>query len=200
MKELTASMVKELRDKTGAGMMDCKRALEECGLDMERAAEFLRQKGLAQAAKKAGRAASFGIIESYVHLAGRIGVLVEVNCETDFVAKNEKFVQFAHDIAMQVAATKPRWVKREDIPPEIIEKEREIERTRALSEGKPEKIVDRIVDGRMDKFFKENCLLEQQFIKDETRTIEELLKQHIALFGENMAIRRFVRFEANEPI
>jgi len=200
MAEITPAMVKELRERTGAGMMDCKKALAECGCDMEKASELLRQKGLIVAAQKADRIVLAGLIESYVHPGGRIGVIVEVNCETDFVARNSQFKDFAHDIAMQVAAMKPLWVKRESIPPLEIEKERAKQRERALDEGKPENMVDRIVQGRMDKFFKESCLLEQQFIKDDTVTIEDLLKQRIALFGENMQIRRFERYELGEPV
>lgn len=198
--EVTAELVKQLRERTGAGMMDCKKALAESNGDMEKAIEYLRQKGLATAAKKAGRTASAGVVEAYVHLAGRIGVIVEVNCETDFVARNPQFREFAHDIAMQIAAAKPICVRREDLPPELVEKERAIQRARALEEGKPEKVVDKIVDGRMEKFYKESCLLEQPFIKDDSITIQDLLTQKIALFGENMQIRRFVRFEVGEPV
>lgn len=200
MAEVSAALVKQLRDRTGAGMMDCKNALVECEADIEKAIELLRQKGLATAVKKAGRTASEGVVESYIHLAGRIGVLVEVNCESDFVARNPQFLEFAHNVAMQIAAAKPVFVRREEVTQEYIDKERAIHRARALEEGKPEKMVDKIVDGRMEKFFKETCLLEQQFIKDDSVTIQDLMNQKIALFGENMQIRRFVRYEVGEPV
>jgi elongation factor Ts len=198
--EVTTGLVKQLRERTGAGMMDCKKALLECAGEMDKAIEFLRQKGLATVAKKAGRSAQAGVIESYVHLAGRIGVIVEVNCETDFVARNPEFTSFAHDIAMQVAAARPVWVSREDVAPDVVQQERSVQKARALEEGKPEKVVDRIVEGRMDKFFTETCLLEQPFIKDDSITVRDLLNQKIALFGENMQIRRFARFEVAEPL
>jgi len=198
--EVTAGLVKQLRERTGAGMMDCKKALLECAGEVDKAIEFLRQKGLITVAKKAGRTAQAGVIESYVHLAGRIGVIVEVNCETDFVARSPQFIAFAHDIAMQVAAAKPVWVSREEITADIVDRERSVQKARALEEGKPEKVVDRIVEGRMDKFFAEACLLEQPFIKDDSITVRDLLNQKIALFGENMQIRRFVRFEVAEPL
>ncbi len=195
---IDASAVKELREKTGAGMMDCKKALSECGGDMQKAIERLREKGLAQAAKKAGREASQGIIDSYVHLGGRIGVLIEVNCETDFVARNEEFRSLVHDLAMQVAAANPQYVSREDIPAGILEKEKEIQKNRALSEGKPAGVVDRMVAGRMEKFYQEVCLLDQPFIRDEDTKIEDLIKQKIARTGENIKVRRFARFELGE--
>jgi len=198
--EVTTELIKQLRERTGAGMMDCKKALLECTGEMEKAMELLKQKGLLIVAKKAGRTANAGVVESYVHLAGRIGVIVEVNCETDFVARNPQFKEFAHDVAMQVAAAKAVWVSREEITTETIEHERSLQRARALDEGRPEKVVERIVAGRMDKFFTETCLLEQPFIKDDTMTIRDLLNQKIALFGENMQIRRFVRFEVGEPL
>src|SRR5579875_425443 len=193
-------MVKELREKTGAGMMDCKRALTEANGDMERASELLREKGLASAAKKSGRVAAEGIVEAYIHGGGRIGVLLEVNCETDFVAKNEDFRSFVKDIAMHIAAANPQYVRREEVPSEVIEKEREIVRAQTLNEGKPENIVDKIVDGRIDKFFKENCLMEQMFVKDPDKSIETLLKEKIATIGENISIRRFARFVVGEGI
>ncbi len=200
MAEVSAEMVKQLRERTGAGMMDCKKALVECEADIEKAIELLRQKGLATVAKKAGRTAEAGVIDSYIHLGGRIGVIVEVNCETDFVARNPEFQQFAHDVAMQIAASKPQWVSREEVPTQVVEKEKEIQRARALDEGKPERILDKIVEGRMDKFYKDNCLLEQVFIKDDACTVLDMLNQKIALFGENMQVRRFVRYEVGEPI
>jgi elongation factor Ts len=198
--EVTTGLVKQLRERTGAGMMDCKKALLECAGEVDKAIEFLRQKGLVTVAKKAGRTAQAGVIESYVHLAGRIGVIVEVNCETDFVARSPQFIAFAHDIAMQVAAARPVWLSREEITADILDRERSVQKARALEEGKPEKVVDRIVEGRMDKFFAEACLLEQPFIKDDSITVRDLLNQKIALFGENMQIRRFVRFEVAEPL
>ncbi|MBB6216508.1 elongation factor Ts [Anaerosolibacter carboniphilus] len=196
---VTAGMVKELRESTGAGMMDCKKALEETNGDMEKAVEVLREKGLAKAAKKAGRIAAEGLVESYIH-GGRIGVLVEVNSETDFVAKNDEFKQFVKDVAMQIAASNPLYIRREEVSEEVIQKEREILRAQALNEGKPEKIVDKMVEGRIDKFFKEVCLLEQPFIRDPEITIQDLLNQKIAKIGENLSIRRFVRFEVGEGI
>jgi len=198
--EVTAAMVKELREKTGAGMMDCKRALSEAEGDMERASEVLREKGLASAAKKSGRVAAEGIVEAYIHGAGRIGVLVEVNCETDFVAKNEDFRSFVRDIAMHIAAASPQYIRREEVSSDAIEKEREILRAQTLNEGKPEKIVDKIVDGRIDKFYKDVCLLEQQFVKNPDKTIELLVKEKIVQIGENISIRRFSRFVVGEGI
>jgi len=198
--EITAALVKELREKTGAGMMDCKRALTESGGDIERASEVLREKGLASAAKKAGRVASEGIVQAYIHGGGRIGVLVEVNSETDFVAKNEDFQNFVHDIAMHIAAVGPQYVRREEIPAQVIEHEREILRAQTLNEGKPEHIVDKIVDGRVDKFVKDICLLEQPFIKDSDKTVDQLLKEIISHIGENISIRRFARFVVGEGI
>lgn len=198
--QITAAMVKELREKTGAGMMDCKKALTEAGGNMERAIEILREKGLAQAAKKAGRIAAEGLVESYIHAGGRIGVLVEVNCETDFVAKTEEFKNFVKDIAMQIAAAKPLYVRREDVPAEEVEKERSILRAQALNEGKPEHIVDKMVAGRLEKYYKEVCLLEQPFIKDPDKSIDQLVKETIAKIGENISIRRFARFELGEGL
>lgn len=197
---IDASTVKELRERTGAGMMDCKKALAEANGDMEKAIEILREKGLAAAAKKAGRIASEGIVDAYIHGGGRIGVLIEVNSETDFVAKNEEFRQFVRDMAMQVAAASPLYVKREDVDPQLIEKEREIYRAQALNEGKPEKIVEKMVEGRLEKYYKEICLLEQPFIKDGDRTVQDVLTALIAKIGENISIRRFVRFERGEGL
>lgn len=195
-----ASAVKELRERTGAGMMDCKKALTESNGDMEKAIELLREKGLAAAAKKAGRIASEGIVDAYIHGGGRIGVLIEVNSETDFVAKNEEFRQFVRDMAMQVAASNPLYVKREEVDPQLIEKEREIYKAQALNEGKPEKIIEKMVEGRVEKYYKEICLLEQPFIKDTDRTVQEVLNGMIAKIGENISIRRFVRFEKGEGL
>ncbi|NLN06046.1 MAG: translation elongation factor Ts [Firmicutes bacterium] len=197
---IPASLVKELREKTGAGMMDCKKALAEAGGDIDKAVEILREKGLAAAAKKAGRIAAEGIVDSYIHMGGRIGVLVEVNCETDFVARTDEFRTFVRDIAMQVAASNPQYISREDVPQEILEKEREILRVQAVNEGKPEKVIDKIVDGRLEKFFAENCLLEQPFIRDTDITVKELLQEKIAKIGENISIRRFVRYEMGEGL
>lgn len=197
---ISPSQVKELRERTGAGMMDCKRALEEAGGDMEKAVEWLRQKGLAAAAKKAGRATAEGIVDSYIHMGGRIGVLVEVNCETDFVARTDKFRGLVHDIAMHIAAANPRWLTRADVPADVVAKEREILRARTLEEGKPAQVVEKIVEGRLEKFFNENCLDEQAFVKNPDITVGQLLKEAIARLGENMVIRRFVRFEMGEGL
>ncbi len=197
---ITASMVKELRQKTGAGMMDCKKALTETDGDMEKAIEFLRVKGIAGASKKADRIAAEGVVQSYIHAGGRIGVLVEVNCETDFVAKTAEFSAFVKDIAMQIAAMKPKYVHRDEVPADEVEKEREILRQQALQEGKPANIVDKMVVGRLDKQLKELCLLDQVFFKDADKTIEQLLKEQIARIGENISIRRFIRYELGEGI
>jgi len=200
MSEITASMVKELRESTGCGMMDCKKALQETGGDMEKAKDYLREKGLAAAAKKAGRITAEGLVDSYIHGNGRIGVLVEVNCETDFVAKTDEFKQFVRDVAMQVAASRPEYVSREDVPQEVVEREKKILRAQAQNEGKPEKIVEKMVQGRIDKYFKEICLLEQPFIKDPDISVQQLLTEKIAKIGENITIRRFVRFELGEGL
>lgn len=197
---VTAAMVKDLREKTGAGMMDCKRALTEADGDMERAIEVLREKGLASASKKAGRVAAEGIVEAYIHAGGRIGVLVEVNCETDFVAKTDEFKAFVRDIAMHIAATNPTYVRREEVPEDVLDKEREIVRQQTLNEGKPEKIVDKIVAGRIDKYLSEICLLEQAFVKDPEKTIDQLVKERIAHIGENISVRRFARYVVGEGI
>ncbi len=197
---VTAEMVKQLRERTGAGMMDCKKVLAEADGDMEKAAQLLREKGLAAAAKKAGRIAAEGIVDSYIHGGGRIGVLVEVNSETDFVAQNEEFRAFVKDICMQVAASKPEYVGREEVSQDVIEKEKEILRSQALNEGKPAHIVDKMVEGRIEKFYKEVCLLEQPFIKDPEKTVLQLLNEKISAIGENIKIRRFVRFEKGEGI
>lgn len=197
---ITAEMVKELRERTGAGMMDCKKALTETDGNMEKAIEFLREKGLAAAAKKSGRIAAEGLVESYIHGDGRIGVLVEVNIETDFAAKNEEFKAFVKDIALQIAAAKPEYIRREEVPAEVIEKEKEILKAQALNEGKPEKIIEKMVEGRIEKFYKEVCLLEQPFIKDPDKTIQQMVTEKIATIGENINVRRFVRFERGEGI
>ena len=197
---ITAEQVRELRELTGAGMMECKRVLEETNGDKEKASELLRERGVVKAAKKAGRIAAEGLVESYIHGDGRIGVLVEVNIETDFAAKNPEFREFVKDIAMQIAATKPEYVKREEVPTEVIEKEKEIIKAQALNEGKPEAAIEKIVTGRIDKFFAETCLLEQDFIKDPDMTVQQVLTEKIANIGENITIRRFVRFERGEGI
>ncbi len=197
---ITAEQVRELRELTGAGMMECKRVLEETNGDKEKATELLRERGVVKAAKKAGRIAAEGLVESYIHGDGRIGVLVEVNIETDFAAKNPEFREFVKDIAMQIAATKPEYVKREEVPAEVIEKEKEIIKAQALNEGKPEAAIEKIVTGRIDKFFAEACLLEQDFIKDPDKTVQQVLTEKIANIGENITIRRFVRFERGEGI
>ena len=198
--EITASMVKELREKTSAGMMDCKKALSEANGDMEKAADILREKGIASAAKKAGRIAAEGIVESYIHGNGRIGVLLEINSETDFVANTDQFRSFVRDVAMHIAASNPKYLTRDEVDQSEIEKEREILKQQALNEGKPEKIVEKMVEGRIEKFYKEICLLEQPFIKDPDKSIEALLKEQIVKIGENINIRRFVRFELGEGI
>lgn len=196
---VTAAAVKELRTITSAGMMDCKKALVETDGDMEAAIKLLREKGLAKAAKKAGRVAAEGIVVSYIH-GGRIGVLVEINSETDFVAKNEEFQEFGRDVAMQIAASNPRFVRREEVSEDILTAEREVLANQARNEGKPEQIIEKMVEGRIAKFYKENCLLEQVFVKNPDVTIEELLKEKIAKIGENLSIRRFSRFEVGEGI
>ncbi|MGI6050219.1 MAG: translation elongation factor Ts [Acetivibrionales bacterium] len=197
---ISASMVKDLRDRTGAGMMDCKKALVETNGDIEKAIEYLREKGIAKAANKSGRIASEGIVESYIHGGGRIGVLVEVNIETDFAAKNEDFRAFVKDIAMQIAAMNPQYVRREEVPADIIEKEKEILKVQAINEGKPEHIAEKMVNGRIEKYYNEICLLEQPFIKENDKTVEQVLKEKISTIGENINIRRFARFEMGEGI
>ncbi len=196
--EINAGLVKKLRVKSNAGMMDCKKALLESKGDLDKAEKILREKGLAVASKKASRAAKEGLIESYIHPGSRIGVLVEVNCETDFVAKNEMFKSFVHDIALQIAASAPLYISSDDIPGEVIEKEKEIYKNQALNEGKPEKIVDKIAEGKIKKFYEENVLLEQLFVKDNDIKIRDLLVQNIAKIGENMVIRRFTRYILGE--
>ncbi len=194
------ALVKELRDKTACGMMDCKRALEETGADIETAVELLRKKGLADLAKRAERATNEGIVDAYVHGEGRIAVLVELNCETDFVARNNDFKQFAHDVAMQVAAADPQFVTRDEIPEELKKTEREIYRAQALQAGKPEKVIDKIVDGKMEKFFQTVCLMEQSFIKDQDKTVEDHLGELVSKIGEKISIRRFVRYQRGEEL
>ncbi|MFF2482619.1 translation elongation factor Ts [Paenibacillus sp. NPDC058071] len=197
---VSASAVKELRERTGAGMLDCKKALDETNGDITKAIELLREKGLSAAANKAGRIATEGVVESYIHAGGRIGVLVEINCETDFVAKTDQFRAFAKDIAMHIAASNPKFVKREEVPGDELEKEKEILRAQALNEGKPEKIVDKMVEGRIAKYYEEYCLLEQSFVKDPDKTISALLNEKVSAIGENISIRRFVRYELGEGL
>ncbi len=193
---ITAQMVKELREKTGAGMMECKKALEESGGDFNKAIEYLRQKGLATAQKKAGRTASEGIIASYIHM-DKIGVMLELNCETDFVARNEEFKQLAKDIAMHIAASNPQYISKEDIPQEVIEKEKEIYKAQ-IKGNKPPQVVEKIIEGKLEKFFEEMCLLNQPFIKEPERKISDLITEKIAKFGENIVVRRFVRFQVGQ--
>ncbi|GIO96349.1 MULTISPECIES: translation elongation factor Ts [Paenibacillus] len=197
---VTASAVKELRERTGAGMLDCKKALDETNGDIDKAVAVLREKGLSAAANKAGRIATEGVVESYIHGGGRIGVLVEINCETDFVGKTDQFKEFARDIAMHIAAANPKYVRREEVPTEELEKEKEILKNQALNEGKPEKIVEKMVEGRINKYYEEYCLLEQSFIKDPDKTINTLLNEKISTIGENISIRRFARFELGEGL
>jgi elongation factor Ts len=198
MADVSMDKIKELRERTQAGFMDCKKALQETNGDIEKAITYLREKGLAAAAKKAGRTASEGIIDSYIHMGGRIGVLIEVNCETDFVAKTDAFRTLVKDLAMQVAASKPQYVSREEIPAKVIEQERAIYAAAARNEGKPEQVLGKIVDGRIEKFYKEVCLLEQPFVKDPDRSIKAIITDAIATMGENIAVRRFVRYERGE--
>lgn len=200
MAEITTALIKELREKTGSGMMDCKKALTETDGNIDKAIDWLREKGIASSAKKSGRAATEGVVDSYIHAGGRVGVLIEVNIETDFAAKNPEFQQFVRDCAMQVAAMNPTWVSSEEVPAAALEHEKEVCRSQALNEGKPEKIVDKIVEGRIKKFYEENCLLDQSFVKDDSKTVSTMLKEMIAKIGENIVIRRFVRFELGEGL
>jgi translation elongation factor Ts (EF-Ts) len=193
-------MVKELRIKSGVGMMDCKKALIESNGDFEKAIEYLRKKGMSAAAKRSSKAAKDGTVASYIHMGGKIGVMVEINCETDFVAKTDDFRALAKDIAMHVAAANPRYLKPEDIPEDILEKEKDIYRSQALAEGKPEKILDRIIDGKLKKFYEDACLLEQKFVKDTDISVRTLVNNMIAKTGENIVVRRFARFQLGEEI
>lgn len=195
---ISASQVKELRERTGAGMMDCKNALKETDGNVDKAIEFLREKGLSAAAKKSGRIATEGLVEAYIHAGGRIGVMVEINCETDFVAKTDDFKALCKDIAMHIAAAKPEYVSKEEVPAEIVAKEESILKAQALNEGKPEKVVEKMVIGRIQKFYKEICLLEQPFVKDPDKTISQLITDRIASIGEKISIRRFSRYELGE--
>ncbi len=198
MSEISAAMVKQLREKSGAGIMDCKHALAECDGDIEKSIEYLRKKGLATAQKRAGRATKEGAVQAYIHMGGKIGVLVEINCETDFVAKTDDFTAFVKNIAMHIAATNPVGILPEDVSPEVIEKEKEIYRAQALEMGKPEKMVDKIAEGKLNKFFKESCLMNQVYVRDPNMTIQDYLNDVIAKTGEKINIRRFARFQVGE--
>ena len=196
--EITAALVKDLRDRTGAGMMECKKALQEAKGDIGDAEVVLRKRGISSAGKKAGRATKQGLIGTYIHAGGQLGVMVEVNCESDFVARTDVFQELVHDVAMHIAAADPRYLRREDVPAAVLEKEKEIARARALLEGKPEKILDRIVEGRLSKFYEEVCLLDQPFVKEATLTIDQLVKTKVAKLGENIGVSRFVRFKVGD--
>ena len=198
--DISANLVKELREKTGAGMMDCKKALAETSGDFEKAIEYLRKKGIASAAKKAGRATKEGLVTSYIHGEGKVGVLLEVNCETDFVARTEQFRAFVKDVSMHIAAASPQWVRPEEVPADIVAKEKEIAVAQMQASGKPAAVLEKIAEGKVKKFYEDNCLMQQVFVKDPNKTIEQLLKETIATLGENMAIRRFVRFALGEGL
>ncbi len=198
MAEITAQLVKELRERTGVGMMECKNALVEAKGDLNEAETVLRKRGIASAVKKATRATKQGLISSYIHPGSQLGVLVEVNCESDFVARTSEFSDLVHDIAMQIAAADPKYVRREEVPAEVLEKEREIQKARAIAEGKPPQVADKIVEGRLSKFYEEVCLYDQPFIKDNTVTIDQLIKMKIAKTGENMSVSRYVRFKIGD--
>lgn len=200
MAEVTANMIKDLRERTGAGMSDCKKALVECDADMDKAIDYLRTKGLAKAAKKAGREASEGAIVSYIHGGGRIGVLLEVNCETDFVARNEDFVGFTKDVAMQIAAMGPQFVRKDDVAADVVERERAVLVAKSIESGKPEAIAQKMVEGQLSKWLKEICLMDQPFVKNPDQTIEQLQQALVAKIGENIKVRRFVRFELGEGL
>jgi elongation factor Ts len=196
--EITAALVKDLRERTGAGMMECKKALVEAKGDIAEAEVILRKRGISMAGKKAGRATRQGLIGTYIHAGGQLGVMVEVNCESDFVARTDVFKELVHDLAMHIAAADPRYLRREDVPAEVLDKEKEIARARALAEGKPEKVLEKIVEGRLAKFFEEACLIDQPFVKEATLTIEQLVKTKIAKLGENIGIARYVRFKVGD--
>ncbi|MBX5477224.1 MAG: translation elongation factor Ts [Clostridia bacterium] len=198
MADISAALVKELRERTGAGMMDCKKALQETGGDIDKAIDWLRQKGLSQAAKLSSRTANEGLVDAYIHMGGKIGVLVEISCETDFVAKTDDFKELLHDVAMHVAAAAPRYVRREDVPADVVEAERQIQLARVREEGKPEQVAEKIVAGRMEKFFQEICLEEQPFVKDPSKTVKERVQETSAKLGEKMEIRRFARFQVGQ--
>jgi elongation factor Ts len=197
---IDASQVKALREATGAGVMDCKKALQEAGGDSGKALKILRERGLAEAKRRAGRATAEGVIDAYIHLNNRVGVLIEVNCETDFVARNEQFLSMVHDIAMHIAAASPLYVSAEEIPEAVIDQEKEIYRNQALNEGKPEKVIDKIVEGRLKKYYEQVCLLNQPFVKDPEITVGELVSRMVATTGENITVRRFVRYQVGEAL
>jgi elongation factor Ts len=198
MTKISADMVKQLREKTAAGIMDCKEALGECDADMDKAVEYLRKKGLATAAKRAGREMSEGLVHAYIHTGGKIGVLVEVNCETDFVARNEDFAELTKNIAMHIAASSPVGIRPEDVPADVVEKEKEIYRAQALESGKPEKVIDKIVEGKLAKFYKESCLLNQPYVRNPDITVADMLNEAIAKIGENITVKRFTRYQIGE--
>jgi elongation factor Ts len=198
--QISIELVKDLRQRTGAGIVDCKAALKEAGGSIEAAIDYLRKKGLATAAKKAGRIATDGLVASYIHAGGKMGVLVEINCETDFVAKTGDFQDFVKNMAMHIAAANPQFIRREDVPSDVLEKEREIYRIQALDSGKPAKVIDKIVEGKLERFYSETCLLEQTYIRDSDRTVKEILDGMIGKLGENIAIRRFARFQLGEGL
>ena len=200
MANITSQMVKELREMTQAGMMDCKKALVEAEGEMEKAIEWLREKGLAAAAKKAGRIAAEGVVDSYIHMGGKVGVLVEVNCETDFVARGDQFKTLVHDVALQIAASKPLYVTKEEVPQDVLDKEKEILKIQAMNEGKPEAIAEKMVQGRIKKYYEDFCLLEQPFVKDPSKTVGQLITEAIASIGEKITVRRFTRYEMGEGI
>jgi elongation factor Ts len=200
MAEITAQLVKQLRDRTGAGMMECKRALGETNGDLGEAEVVLRKRGIASAAKKSSRATRQGVIGTYIHPGSQLGVMLEVNCESDFVARTEAFSELVHDIAMQIAAADPQFLRKEEVTTEALDQEKDIQRARALTEGKPEKVVDKIVEGRMNKYYEEVCLLEQPFIKDNTLTVAQLIATKIAKMGENISVARFVRFKVGDAV
>jgi elongation factor Ts len=196
--EISATLVRDLREKTGAGMMDCKKALVETSGDFDKAIEYLRKKGIASAAKKAGRATKEGLVSSYIHGEGKVGVLVEVNCETDFVARTEQFRTFVKDVSMHIAAASPQWVRPEEVPQDVLAKEKEIAIAQMQASGKPAAVLEKIAEGKVKKFYEDTCLIHQKFVKDPNKTIEDLLKETIAALGENIAIRRYVRFQLGE--
>lgn len=196
--EITTSMIKELRDATSAGVLDCREALEATDADFEEAVAYLREKGMSEAAQKSDSAASEGIVEAYIHHGSQVGVLLELNCETDFVARTDDFKTMAHNLALHIAFAAPSYLTRDDVPEEVLESEREIYRKRALEEGKPEHIIDRIVEGRLDKFFEQTCLMEQRFVKNEDKSIEDLINESVTAFGENIVVGRFERYEVGE--
>jgi elongation factor Ts len=198
MAEISAALVKQLRERTGAGMMECKKALQATSGSLEEGETWLRKQGIASAGKKAGRATKQGLVSTYIHAGGQLGVMVEINCESDFVARTDDFKELAHDIAMHIAATDPRFIRKEDVTQEVMDKERDIQRARALNEGKPPAVVDKMIEGRMNKFYEEICLLEQPFVKEPTISVGQLVKTKIAKLGENMSVARFVRFKVGE--